>query len=254
MLDLECQLMTKLAPLKTVVVMPAFNEQDSITKVIEEVKKYLPQATLLVVDDGSIDFTLKFAKAAGAIVAPLPFNLGVGGAMRLGYKYAREHGFECLVQIDADGQHDPRDVSLLVEKIKDFDLVLGSRFAGKGNYRVSGPRNWAMMFLSWALSKICNTKLTDTTSGFKASGRKAIEIFAENFPAEYLGDTVEALVIASKTGLKISEVPVNMRERSGGKPSNSSFQSAVHLARACSAIFFSIMSPKKNLRIRGQFE
>lgn len=246
--------MSTIDKLNTLVVMPAFNEQESIAKVITEVQKYLPNATLLVVDDGSKDSTHQVARESGAIVATLPFNLGVGGAMRLGYKYARNNNFDCLVQIDADGQHDPQDVELLIKQLDEFDLVLGSRFAGKGNYQVSGPRSWAMNILSKSLSAICKTQLTDTTSGFKASGRKAIAIFSENFPAEYLGDTVEALVIASKTGLRITEVPVTMRARSGGKPSNSPAKATIHLFRACTAICFSLISPKKNLIIRGNYE
>lgn len=230
-------------PSRMLVVMPAFNEEECVGDVVKEVKEFLPKATILVVNDGSSDNTAGVATAAGALVASLPFNLGVGGAMRLGFKFARERGFDCVVQIDSDGQHDPQTVPALLEQLKYFDLVVGARFAGEGDYIVRGPRSWAMSFLAFTLSKVCETELTDTTSGLRASGPKAIELFAETYPAEYLGDTIEALVIAAKNNLEITQVPVAMRPRAGGEPSNNPLKAATHLSRAVAAVIFSLMRP-----------
>lgn len=228
----------------TLIVIPAWNEEESVSKVVRDVLEALPNVTCLVVSDGSTDTTAVKARLAGAQVLELPFNLGVGGAMRLGFKHAIENGFLNVVQIDADGQHDPKCVPELLDKLQHFDLVIGARFAGKESYNVKGPRRWAMWFLSKALSIITKSTLTDTTSGLKANGPKAVQLFAENFPTEYLGDTIEALVIASKAGCKITQVPVSMREREGGNPSHSPAKAALYLGRAVFALFFALLRPQ----------
>ncbi len=227
----------------TLVVLPALNEEASIGQVIHEVRAALPEVQCLVVDDGSTDATATRAREAGAVVASLPFNLGVGGAMRLGFAYALEYGFDNVVQVDADGQHDPQSIRALVEALDDADLVVGARFAGEGEYEARGPRRWAMRVLASSLSRVAKSKLTDTTSGFKASGPKAVRLFAEHYPAEYLGDTIEALVIASRAGCVIRQVPVSMRPRSAGVPSHNPLKSAAYLGRATLALLFALMRP-----------
>jgi len=231
---------------RTLVVMPAFNEAASVADVVREVREKVPSAQVLVVDDGSRDDTAERARAAGAIVARLPFNLGVGGAMRTGFRYARNNGFDAVVQVDADGQHDPSEVTQLVAGLADADLVLGARFAGVGDYRSSGPRRWAMIVLSRALSRLTGTRLTDTTSGFRASGPRAISLFAEHYPAEYLGDTIETLVIASRSGLRIEQIPVQMRVRAGGTPSHRPVKAAIYLGRAVLALLFALTRPRSS--------
>ena len=227
----------------TLLVLPALNEMESISPVIKDAKSVIQGAAILVIDDGSTDDTAEVAGKAGAHVLSLPFNLGVGGAMRLGFRYALENGFTNVVQIDADGQHDPREVPKMLKQLKDFDLVIGARFAGSGKYEVRGPRKWAMRFLSFVLSKTTQTDLTDTTSGLKANGPRAVKLFAQHYPAEYLGDTIEALVIASRAGLKITQVPVQMRSRTGGVPSHNPLKSAIYLSRAVVALIFSLLRP-----------
>lgn len=227
----------------TLIVLPAFNEEEAIASVIAEIGAKLPGVKCLVVNDGSRDDTTSVARAAGADVAVLPYNLGVGGAMRLGFKYALEHGYRNVVQIDSDGQHDPASVPAMLERLEHADIVIGARFAGEGEYSVSGPRRWAMSVLSVLLSRTTRAKLTDTTSGFKACGPKAVAIFAEHFPAEYLGDTIEALVIAARAGCVIEQVPVTMRPRAGGRPSHNPFKSAAYLARAFMAYGFALTRP-----------
>lgn len=239
---------------QVLIVMPAFNESEVIASVISEVQTCLPEATILVVNDGSSDDTAAVARRAGAIVADLPHNLGVGGAVRCGFRYAKSNGFPVAVQLDSDGQHDPRSVPKLVELLRDdgdgdashrrsADIVIGARFAGLGNYEVRGPRKWAMRMLSSILSRSVGTSLTDTTSGFKAHGPRALDVFASDYPAEYLGDTIEALVIGSRAGLVVTQLPVEMRERAGGTPSHNPFKSAIYLARAFMALMIAFLRP-----------
>jgi len=232
---------------KTLVVMPAFNEEETVRAVVLEVFEKLPGISCLVVNDGSTDSTTAEALAGGALVATLPFNLGVGGAMRVGFRYALENGFDNVVQVDADGQHDPDGVRALLERLDSADLVLGARFAGEGDYSAKGPRRWAMVMLSQFLSRTARVKLTDTTSGFRMSGPRAVRLFAEHYPAEYLGDTIESLVIAARAKCVIVQVPVAMRVRAGGRPSHHPLKAAAYLARAVLALLFALVRPPVRL-------
>jgi glycosyltransferase involved in cell wall biosynthesis len=228
---------------RTLIIIPAYNEEASVSSVIDEVQREIPGATCLVIDDGSRDSTATTARAAGAAVLQLPLNLGVGGAMRAGYRYAFENGYTVAVQIDADGQHEPARAQELIAGLEGADIVIGARFAGLGEYSVRGPRKWAMKFLSATLSRAARTRLTDTTSGFKACGPRAIALFAREMPAEYLGDTIEALVIATKNGLTVRQVAVEMRGRTAGIPSHNPLKSALYLFRAVFALFFAYTRP-----------
>lgn len=237
-------------PTRVLIIIPAYNESASVAAVIGEVQREVPAASCLVIDDGSHDDTAAVARESGAGVLQLPINLGVGGAMRAGYRYALENGFDVAIQIDADGQHDPSHVKELLDELTGADIVIGARFAGVGEYSVRGPRRWAMRLLSATLSRATGTRLTDTTSGFKACGARAIALFAREMPAEYLGDTIEALVIAAKNGLTVRQVPVAMRERSAGVPSHNPVKSAVYLLRAVFALFFAYARPTSGGTVR----
>lgn len=233
---------------KTLIVMPAFNEEAAVGDVVREVFGALPGISVLVVNDGSWDRTVEVARAAGATVLDLPFNLGVGGAMRAGFKFARANGFENVVQVDSDGQHDPAGVPLLLKALESHDVAIGARFAGEGDYEARGPRRWAMVVLATVVSRIAHTPLTDTTSGFRGAGPRAVEIFAEHYPAEYLGDTVESLVLAARAGCRLTQVPVSMRVRAGGIPSHDPAKAAVYLGRACLALVIALWRPPLSLR------
>jgi O-antigen/teichoic acid export membrane protein len=223
------------------IVVPAWNESQSVAATVREIRAALPLAAVLVVDDGSTDETGSVAAAAGARVLTLPFNLGVGGAMRAGFRYAVRNGYRAAVQVDADGQHDPAGVPALLSALDSADLVIGSRFAEPGGYHVHGPRKWAMRLLAVVLSRLARTPLTDVTSGFKAVGGRALPLFAEHYPVEYLGDTVESLVIAVRGGCVIAEVPARMRPRRGGNPSHGPWKSGVYLFRACFALLLALV-------------
>lgn len=233
---------------KPLIVMPAYNESASLAKVIDEIAELLPDYSVLVVDDGSTDDTARIAQGRGVQVLQLPFNLGVGGAMRAGFRFAQDRGFTAVIQLDSDGQHNPSYVPELVSGLLTSDIVIGARFAGEGDYKVSGPRRLAMEVLSFSLSRVCKAKLTDTTSGFKAMGPRAIDLFAQTYPAEYLGDTVEALVIASRANLAVHQVPVNMRVRMGGEPSQTALKSMVYLGRAFIALVIGLSKNRKAFR------
>jgi glycosyltransferase involved in cell wall biosynthesis len=216
------------------VVVPAWNEAESVGLVVKEASAAAPGSTVLVVDDGSTDQTALVARSAGAQVITNPFNLGVGGAVRVGMRYAIAHACGIVVQLDADGQHDPRDIPRLVALV-DPDgppqIVIGARFAGEGDVDVPRARRLAMRLLATYMSRMTGEHLTDVTSGFRAHNRAAVSIFARTYPADYLSDTVESLVIASRAGAAISQVGVAMRPRYAGRPSQSSWRATAYLVR-----------------------
>lgn len=231
------------------VAIPAWNEQGSIADVIAKVREHRPDADVLVVNDGSTDDTAAVAREAGATVVSLPFNVGVGGAMRTAFLHAKRNGYQALVQVDADGQHDPADLDRLIEGLADADVVVGTRFHPDSMYFVGGPRRWAMVLLSKSLSRMNKAPISDPTSGFRSAGKRAIDLFAVDYPADYLGDTVGSLAIAIRRGLVIHEAPVTMYFRQTGRPSKNALWSALYLGRATLAIIAT--SLQKGGRMRG---
>ena len=225
---------------RVMIAIPAWNEEQSVGHVVASARQVLPDARIVVIDDGSSDSTRVSAERAGAEVLSLPFNVGVGGAMRTAFLHAEQEGMHAVVQVDANGQHDPSEIPRILEGLDGSSVVIGARFAGRGAYPVRGPRMWAMRLLALALSQITGTKLTDSTSGFRASDKEAIELFAKHYPAEYLGDTVESLVIAARGGLAVCQVPVEMRPRQAGEPSQGPLKSAMYLGRALLALFVAL--------------
>ncbi len=238
---------------RRLVVLPAWNEEVAIGDCLDEIRRVLPDWDVVVVSDGSTDRTSMIARAKGVAVIDLPFNLGVGGARRAGFAYAVREGYREVLQIDADGQHDPAEVHHLVDVMAETgaDVVIGARFAGRGEYSVRGPRKWAMKLLSSVLSRVCGTRLTDTTSGLKLCGPRANQLYARDYPAEYLGDTVEAIVIAARSGLVVRQAGVSMRERAGGVPSHSPVKAAVFLVRAMLALGMALTRPAKALALEA---
>jgi glycosyltransferase involved in cell wall biosynthesis len=223
------------------VVLPAFNEREALPGVVAELRTSLPDAELLVVDDGSSDDTAEIAAAAGCRVVRLPFNVGVGGALRAGLLAAQRDGIPAAVQCDADGQHPPDRIPDLVAGLATADIVIGARFAGTGDYAVRGPRSWAMRLLARVMSRLHHTALTDVTSGFRAFGPRAIAVLSRELPPDYLGDTVEALVIAKEYGLVVTQVPVAMRPRQGGVASHPPFRAMLYLGRVALILGLSLL-------------
>jgi glycosyltransferase involved in cell wall biosynthesis len=222
------------------VVCPARNEVESIAGVVAEVQAAVPHAEVLVVDDGSTDATASVARRAGARVVQLPFNVGVGGALRAGILLGQREAADAVVQCDADGQHPAGAIPSLVARLETADVVVGSRWAGSGDYAARGPRRWAMRLLAAILSRVHGTELSDVTSGFRAFGPRAIAVFARELPPEYLGDTIDALVIAKAHGLRVAQVPVAMRSRTAGIASHRPLRAALYLGRAMLVLLLSL--------------
>jgi glycosyltransferase involved in cell wall biosynthesis len=229
------------------VIMPAWNEAESVGNTVREVLSLGKNYDVLVVNDGSADHTAEVARNAGATVMNLPFNLGVGGAMRAGFKYAQRYGYRQAIQVDADGQHDPRDIEHVLAGLDKADISIGSRFSERGDYKVRGPRKWAMALLAWTISSLAKTKLNDVTSGFRAGNEHAINQYLDHYPAEYLGDTIDSLVVAIRSGCTVAQVPVAMRPRQGGQPSHNPFKSAIYLGRSVFALLFALSRRKSHV-------
>lgn len=230
--------MNSLPTQRVLVIMPAWNEEEAVANTVSEVLATDPNYDVLVVNDGSTDSTAAVSAAAGATVLNLPFNLGVGGAMRAGFKYARRFGYSRVIQVDADGQHDPRNIAEVLTGLQHADISIGARFADRGEYTVSGPRKWAMLVLAKVISSVAKTKLTDVTSGFRAGNDRAISQYLDHYPAEYLGDTIDSLVVALRSGCTVTQVPVEMRPRQGGTPSHNPAKAAIYLGRSVFALLF----------------
>jgi glycosyltransferase involved in cell wall biosynthesis len=212
---------------RTLVIIPALNEEESLPRVLSDLAAQLPEFDVLVVDDGSRDGTAAVAARCGVSVLSLPFNLGVGGALQTGFRYAVRHDYDRAIQFDADGQHDPSEVWKLIAGLDaGADLMIGSRFAAGGavTYPVGPTRRLGMKILRRIVRALVGRDFTDTTSGFRAFSRPMLDYFAVTYPTEYMGDTVEALVLASNQGFHPDEVGVNMHGRTGGAPSNRRFR------------------------------
>lgn len=225
----------------TLVIVPAWNEGESVGPTIREIMAQPEAWDILVVDDGSQDDTAVKAREAGATILSLPFNLGVGGAMRAGFRYAQRHGYTRAIQVDADGQHNPRDIAAVLDGLERADISIGARFAEVGDYSARGPRRWAMRMLAAVLTRISGTRLTDVTSGFRAANIRAIDQYVDYYPAEYLGDTVDSLVNAVHAGLTVVQVPVAMRPRAAGRPSQHPLGASIYLLRSVFALTLAIM-------------
>lgn len=223
-------------PRSLLVIIPAFNEEAALPATLEVLSHTLPAsgltADVVVIDDGSADRTAKVGRAAGAVVLRLPFNLGIGGALRTGFRYAVDRGYDRAVQFDADGQHDANEVARLVAALDDgTNLVIGSRFAdASSTYAVSGVRRRAMRVLGMTVRLLSGRVFTDTSSGFRAFDRTALELFARTYPVDYM-ESVEALMMACMSGLRVSEIPVRMHSRQQGAPTTRRLRLAYHYLR-----------------------
>jgi glycosyltransferase involved in cell wall biosynthesis len=204
-------------PASVLVIVPALDEERTVADVVRAATSH--GHPVCVVDDGSTDATAERARQAGATVLSLPLNLGVGGALRCGFRWALAHGYATVVQVDADGQHSPAEIEALIDALEESgaDMVIGTRFAdGSGTYEVNGGRRFAMRLLAWRASRATRRNVTDSTSGFRAIRRPLLDRFARDYPVEYLGDTVEALIDAGRAGYRIVERPIAMAPRAHG--------------------------------------
>lgn len=222
------------------IVLPAHNEQAALPGVLAELLTCVGPRQVIVVDDGSTDATADVARSFGVRVVSCPINLGVGGAIRVGLRLILRTPVTTVVQMDADGQHDPADIAALLAPVDrgDADLVIGARFSGVGDYRVGPLRRIAMSLLAFSVRLRRTEPLSDVTSGFKAMNRGTAELLAGLLPFDYLGDTVEAILIVRGTGRRVTQVPVHMRYRQGGTPSHPTLRSIRSVARVLVAVLF----------------
>jgi len=221
-------------------IIPAYNEAAVVSGVVAELRTHAPSFDVLVVDDGSTDATAAQARAAGAVVVQHPFNLGIGGAVQSGYRYALDRGYDVAVQVDGDGQHDARNIGDLLaflDEHPEVDMVTGSRFIDGevDGYRSSAPRRLGIGIFSTIVSTIVRQKVTDPTSGFRMTKRRGIELFARDYPHDY--PEVEAILMVHAHRLRSAEIPVRMRSRAEGNSSIGSAQSIYYMIKVLLAIF-----------------
>ena len=235
----------RLAPYRRVAIVPALNEEASVARVIDEIRAFDPGFEVVVVDDGSADRTAEVARAAGAQVIRLPFNLGIGGAVQTGFRYAFENGFDLAVRLDGDGQHDPQQLGAILEPVLagEADIAVGSRFTGAPGYRSSRSRRIGIRVLAWTVSALVRQRVTDTTSGFQALNKLGIRLFAADYPHDY--PEVEATLMVHRHKLRLTEVPVRMRERSAGRSSIGALAAVYYMVKVLLALFVGLF--RKNV-------
>ena len=223
------------------IIVPAYNEEASLSQVIEDLKAQVPSAEVVVINDGSHDATSRIARDMGVKVIDLPFNLGIGGAVQAGYLYAERHGYDIAVQFDGDGQHLGREIGKLLRPLTRgaADIIIGSRFLVRGDYKASAFRSLGIWIFSFIISIVTRTKITDSTSGFRAVNRRVIEFFAKHYPDDY--PEAESLVLLHKGNFRIMEVPVLMRERTGGKSSITPLRSVYYMTKVLIAVFIDLI-------------
>jgi glycosyltransferase involved in cell wall biosynthesis len=230
----------KLARRRRIAIVPAYNEEHTVGRVIEEIQAFDQGFAIVVVDDGSTDRTALVAERVGVQVLRLPFNLGIGGAVQTGYQYALDNGFELAVQVDGDGQHNAHEIARLVDPILEgkADMVVGTRFAEGGGYRGTRLRRVGIHLFAGLVSLMVGQRVTDTTSGFRAVNRKGIRLFAADYPHDY--PEVEATVLLARHRLRMVEVPVVMRIRETGSSSITALRSVYYMVKVLLALFIGL--------------
>lgn len=230
------------APQSRLAVVPAYNEAATIERVVLALREEAPHYDVVVVDDGSTDDTTRIAREAGAIVLRIPFNLGIGGAVQAGFTYALEQGYDRMVQVDGDGQHDPGQIGRLEEAMErdpEVDMVCGSRFVSDQGYPAPISRRMGIHLFAFLLSIFVGQRVSDPTSGFRVYNRRAIGLFARDYPHDY--PEVEAVLMLHHHRLRMQEVPVRMYVRGGGRSSISSGKSAYYMMKVLLAIFVGLL-------------
>ena len=225
--------------MRCLAIIPAYNEAASVAEVVTALRRHAPGFDAVVVDDGSTDGTAAVARNTGARVIAHPFNLGIGGAVQSGYRFAKENDYDIAVQVDGDGQHDVRHLAEFVEFLRQnphIDMITGSRFldASGDGYRSSASRRIGIRIFAKVLSTITRRPVTDPTSGFRMTTRRGITLFANDYPHDY--PEVEAVLMVHAHRLESAELPVRMRARTGGVSSIGSTQSVYYMIKVTLAV------------------
>jgi len=223
------------------VLIPAYNEQGAVASVVEEVREAVPDAPVLVVDDCSEDATAEVAHAAGAGVLSLPHHLGLGACVQAGYRLAHELGYEYVIRVDGDGQHDPRDIPAILEVLRKTgcEMVIGSRFLNGGPRETSFIRMLGIRFFRLVLRPILGKTVHDPTSGFVGVNRVALGVFSRSFPLEY--PEIEALVVLQRTRFRFEEVPCRFRPRKAGRSTITAFKSLYFIVHVLLGVFVNVL-------------
>jgi glycosyltransferase involved in cell wall biosynthesis len=226
---------------KLLAIIPAYNEGQNISDLIAGIKLYCTDLDILVIDDGSHDDTYEKAKTAGANVAKLPFNLGIGGAVQTGLLYARNNSYESAVQVDGDGQHKPEEIKKILYPVLngEADVAIGSRFLQNGGFKSSFCRRLGILVFRTTILLLTGQTITDSTSGFRAFSKRAILFLADHYPCDY--PEAEVVVILSRNNFKIREYPVEMSKRQGGKSSITPVKSAYYMVKVLLSILVSCL-------------
>ncbi len=230
--------------MKYLIIIPAFNEEKNIAAVIKSIRQVFPDGHVLVVNDGSWDRTADVAESLGCEVISLPFNMGIGAAVQTGFLYAKKYGYNYAVQVDADGQHLPEEIGKIIQPVLngEYDVIIGSRYIEENKYKTPLLRRLGMVILSGINSLILNKKITDTTSGFRAYNRRAIEFLADNYPDDY--PEPEAVVLLARNGFRVGEVGVKMNARMEGRSSITPFRSIYYMVKVTLAIFIDLFKDR----------
>jgi glycosyltransferase involved in cell wall biosynthesis len=234
------------APGSLLVIVPALNEEAAIAAVVGEIHQHVPGVPVLVIDDCSKDNTVQMARKAGADVLPLPHHLGLGGCVRAGYKLAYELGFDYVIRVDGDGQHDARDIPRIFERLRDSgrDMVIGSRFVEEKGQRTGPVRSLGIRFFRLVLLPILG-KIYDPTSGFVGVNRRALSVFSRSFPLEY--PEIEALVVLQRRRFTFEEVPCKFRPRTTGRSSITPLKSLYYILHVLLGVFVNVLKFERRL-------
>lgn len=222
--------------MKKLIIIPAYNEEANIEKTVESILRDSSGFDYVIINDCSRDNTRKICEEKGYNIVNLPINLGIGGAVQTGYKYAVRNGYDMAVQVDGDGQHDPKfleEMAVYLEE-HDVDMVIGSRFIEKQGFQSSGLRRVGIRFFTFLIKMLTGEKITDPTSGLRMVGRNVLQIFAEEYPKDY--PEPETVVGILRRGMKVEEIPVIMHEREGGVSSISMKKSIYYMIKVSLAI------------------
>ena len=233
---------------RTIIIMPAHNEAGNIRQVITESREAIPGLDIVVVDDFSSDDTAVVAERLGVQVIHLPCNLGYGGALQTGFKYAVQRGYDYAVLMDADGQHDPRSVPALLDVVEsgEADVALGSRFLGRMDYRTSWVRRLGMSIFSRLVSSVTGHHFTDATSGLQVLNREVLEFFArDNYPVDF--PDADTIILLHYAGFRVKEVPVTMRERISGESMHASLKPIYYVFKMALAIFIVMLRQRTHV-------
>jgi glycosyltransferase involved in cell wall biosynthesis len=233
--------MAALNPGSVLILIPAFNEEGAVGHVVCEVRELYPGLRVVVIDDCSVDSTITTARDAGAEVLPLPHHLGLGGCVQAGYQLAFDLGYDFVIRLDGDGQHDPRDIRTVLDKLIETgsDMVIGSRFVEKNGQRTSAVRSLGIRFFRLLLRPILGRPVHDPTSGFVGISRRAMGVFRRSFPLEY--PEIEALVVLQRRRFRFEEVPCRMRPRMAGRSTITALKSVYYVIHVLLGVLVNIL-------------